>query len=256
MDAECKFIEVNDHIAQLNIGPGSYVVKGTDRALVVDTGYGRENHREYVESYTDLPLVLACTHSHFDHVRGNVFYDSCLLNPADFDIYDMMFDFEQVPEEFRSLRPCRPSPIHDGDVIDLGGRHVEAIWTPGHTPGSTCFLDVEARVLITGDTVLHDTTWLLFPYSLTVEDHNESLKKLASMRSRFDYLLTGHTVGLQPVSLLDELLEASNAILEGKTERAGIYNFGQRSGLPCYYYGDWNGPLVYREGHIFKDGHK
>ena len=216
MDTERKFIEVNDHIAQLNIGPGSYVVKGADRALVVDTGYGRENHKEYVQAYTDLPLVLACTHSHFDHVRGNVFYDECFLHPADFDIYDMMFDFNQVPAEFRDLRPCRPKPINDGDVIDLGGRHIEAIHTPGHTPGSTCYLDVEARILITGDTVLHDTTWL------------------------------------QPVSLLDDLLEASNAILEGKTERAGTYNFGPHGGLPCYYYGDWNGPLVYREGFVFR----
>ena len=34
MDTDRKFIEVNDHIAQLNIGPGSYVVKGADKALV------------------------------------------------------------------------------------------------------------------------------------------------------------------------------------------------------------------------------
>lgn len=253
MDTQAKFFEVNDHTAQINIGPGSYVICGSDRALVIDTGYGKENHKEYVQAYTDLPLTLACTHSHFDHVRGNIFYDECLLNPADFTIYNMMFDFTQAPQEFRSLRPCRVAPINDGDIIDLGGRHVEAIHTPGHTPGSTCFLDVEARVLVTGDSVLHDTTWLLFPYSLTVEAHNRSLKKLAAMKDRFDYLLTGHTVGLQPVSLLDDLLEASNAILEGKTERAGTYTFGRGNGLPCYYYGKDNGPLVYRPGFVFDE---
>ena len=253
MEPERKFTEVNSHIAQINIGPGSYVVRGTDRALVIDTGYGRENHKDYVRAYTDLPLTLACTHSHFDHVRGNVFYDECLLNPADFSIYDMMFDFDQVPEEFRALRPGPLKPICDGEIIDLGGRQVEAIATPGHTPGSTCFLDIEDRVLITGDTVLHDTVWLLFPYSLTVEEHNASLKKLSAQRGRFDYLLTGHTVGLQPVSLLDDLIEASDAILEGRTDRAGVYNFGAHAGLPCYYFGEHKGPLVYRPDHIFKN---
>lgn len=253
MDKDSKFLEVNDHIAQINTPSGSYVICGNDRALVIDTGYGTENHKEYVQAYTDLPLTLACTHSHFDHVRGNVFYDECLLHPADFDIYDMMFDFERIPEQFRDLRSGPLKPINDGDIIDLGGRHVEVIHTPGHTPGSTCFLDVEGRVLVTGDSVLHDTTWLFFPYSITVETHNRSLKKLAAMKDRFDYLLTGHTVGLQPVSLLDELLEASNAILEGKTERADTYNFGSGSGLPCYYYGDYNGSLVYRPDNIFDE---
>ena len=250
MDTAKHFTQVNDHIAQINIASGSYVVCGSERALVIDTGYGRENHQAYVREYTDLPLTLACTHSHHDHVRGNVFYDSCLLNPEDFGIYEMMFDYNMVPEQFRELRPGPLLPINDGDVIDLGGRHIEAIHTPGHTPGSTCFLDVEGRVLITGDTVLHDTTWLLFPYSLTVQTHNRSLKKLAAMKDRFDALLTGHTAGLQPVSILDDMIEASDAILAGKTERTGCY---ERMGVryPCYYYGSYNGSLVYRNDFIF-----
>ena len=252
MDTKPKFIEVNDHIAQINIGPGSYVIRGEKAALVIDTGYGTENHKAWVQEYTDLPLILACTHSHFDHVRGNVFYDEVLLHPADHEIYDMMFDFERCPEEFRDLRSGPLVPIEDGQIIDLGGRHIEVIHTPGHTPGSCCFLDIEARILVTGDSVLHDTTWLLFPYSLTVEEHNESLKKLAGLKHRYDYLLTGHTVGLQPTTLLDELTEASDAILAGKTERAGVYNFGQHGGLPCYYYGEHNGPLVYRPDFVFK----
>ena len=250
MDNMSHFTVVNDHTAQINIASGSYVVCGSDRALVIDTGYARENHKAYVREYTDLPLVLAATHAHHDHVRGNVFYEDCLLNPADFPLYDMMFDYNMVPEEFRSLRPGPLKPINDGDIIDLGGRHLEAIHTPGHTPGSTCFLDVEARVLITGDTVLHDTVWLLFPYCLTVETYNRSLKKLASMRDRFDALLTGHTVGLQSVDLIDELIEASDAILAGKTDRTGTFRRGNEV-FPCYYYGEQNGPLVYREGFVF-----
>ncbi|MBE6935730.1 MAG: MBL fold metallo-hydrolase [Ruminococcaceae bacterium] len=246
------FTVINDHVAQINIAPGSYVIRGEKAALVIDTGYGLENHKAYVQEYTDLPLILACTHSHFDHVRGNVFYDEVLLHPADWEIYDMMFDYDKVPEEFRALRSGPLKPLADGEIIDLGGRTIEVIHTPGHTPGSCCFLDVEARTLITGDSVLYSTTWLLFPYCLTVEEHNASLHKLKSMQDRFDTLLTGHTQGLQPASILDDLIEGSDAILAGKTDRAGIYNFGEHKNLPCYYYGKQNAPLVYREGFVYK----
>ena len=52
------FTIVNDHVAQINLGgPGSYVVCGEKAALVIDTGYGLENHKAYVQEYTDLPLI-------------------------------------------------------------------------------------------------------------------------------------------------------------------------------------------------------
>lgn len=257
MDTMPHVAPLNDHIAQLGTAPGSYVICGQERALVIDTGYGTENHRAWVEEYTCLPLILACTHTHPDHIGGNIFYDKVLLHPADFDRYAETFHPERLPARWRGLRPAEPVAMHDGEQIDLGGRQVEVIHTPGHTAGSCCLLDVQGRVLVTGDSVLRDTTWLLFPYSLTVEEHNASLKKLAAMRGRFDALLTGHTRGLQPVSLLDDLIEASDAILAGKTARAGLYADPydpNGAALPCYYYGDYNGSLVYRHGFVHQNG--
>lgn len=255
MDNTQHFIPLNDHIAQLGTEPGSYVICGRNRALVIDTGYGTENHRAWAAEYTSLPLTLACTHVHPDHVGGNIYYAEALLHPAEFDRYQDMFRPEQMPEPLRGLRPAVPKEMNDGEIIDLGGRQVEVIHTQGHTPGSCCLLDVQGRVLVTGDSVLRNTTWLLFPYSLTVEEHNASLRKLSAMRGRFDSLLTGHTRGMQPVSLLDDLLEASNAILAGKTDRAGLYADPYDPNgepLPCYYYGDYQGSLVYRRGFIHK----
>ena len=42
-------------------------------------------------------------------------------------------------------------PVSDGDEISVGGRHVKAIYTPGHTPGSTCYLI--GGYLFSGDTL-------------------------------------------------------------------------------------------------------
>ncbi|GAA1638220.1 MBL fold metallo-hydrolase [Actinoplanes couchii] len=44
--------------------------------------------------------------------------------------------------------------LEDGDLIPLTGRRIQAIWTPGHTPGHICLLDADSRALLTGDHVL------------------------------------------------------------------------------------------------------
>lgn len=44
--------------------------------------------------------------------------------------------------------------LDDGDLVDVSGRRLRVLWTPGHTPGSLCLHDEEAGLVFTGDTVL------------------------------------------------------------------------------------------------------
>jgi glyoxylase-like metal-dependent hydrolase (beta-lactamase superfamily II) len=44
--------------------------------------------------------------------------------------------------------------LDDGDVVQLGGRELRAVWTPGHSPGHLCFYDAAQRLLLAGDHVL------------------------------------------------------------------------------------------------------
>ena len=46
------------------------LIIGNEKALLIDTGYGYGNLREAVARLTDLPLIVANTHGHFDHVGG------------------------------------------------------------------------------------------------------------------------------------------------------------------------------------------
>jgi glyoxylase-like metal-dependent hydrolase (beta-lactamase superfamily II) len=51
------------------------------------------------------------------------------------------------------IAPCVPSRLlRDGDVLELGGRSLRVVHTPGHTPDSVCFLDAERGMLFGGDT--------------------------------------------------------------------------------------------------------
>ena len=44
--------------------------------------------------------------------------------------------------------------VEPGDRLDVPGREIEVLWTPGHTAGSACLVDRDAELLFTGDTVL------------------------------------------------------------------------------------------------------
>jgi glyoxylase-like metal-dependent hydrolase (beta-lactamase superfamily II) len=65
--------------------------------------------------------------------------------------------------------------VKDGDIFNLGGRHIQVIGTPGHTPGSICLLDKENKLLFTGD---NDNTavWLFLPNSLPIAEYFETLQ--------------------------------------------------------------------------------
>jgi glyoxylase-like metal-dependent hydrolase (beta-lactamase superfamily II) len=58
-----------------------------------------------------------------------------------------------VEETWSPGPPPAPDVLTDGDVVDLGGRTLRVLHTPGHTPDSVCFLDEHAGLLFAGDTV-------------------------------------------------------------------------------------------------------
>ena len=53
--------------------------------------------------------------------------------------------------------------IRDGEVLDLGGRRLEVLSVPGHTPDAVALLDRRAGLLWTGDTFYEGPIWLFFP---------------------------------------------------------------------------------------------
>ena len=108
--------------------------------------------------------------------------------------------------------------VQDGDTIDLGGRILRIIATPGHTPGSLCLLDEAERRLFTGDTCLNCNHLLNLPNSCPLPVFLASLRRLAAFRDRFDMLHPGHMLSPLPASKLDELLEAVEGILTGTVQ--------------------------------------
>ena len=100
-------------------GSSGYVVLGEKKALVVDTMNGSENVKEIVRTITGLPVMVINTHVHPDHIGGNHFFDEVYMSPYDMPYVEMF----TAPENL-DKRPV-VHPVREGNVIDLGGLHVE-----------------------------------------------------------------------------------------------------------------------------------
>src|SRR6202007_1598179 len=70
--------------------------------------------------------------------------------------------------------------IHDGEHIDLGGRTIEVLATPGHTPDAISLLDRANGLLFTGDTYSPATIWLYRPET-DFDAYDASIRRLAAV---------------------------------------------------------------------------
>ena len=135
---------------QLPLGPMQnfvYLVgtEGQRDVIVVDPAWDVDAIEKTCAVHCKRLSGILLTHSHKDHTNGV----AELLRRRDLPIYAQRteIDFSEDLQAFQdALRPLAP-----GDPVPLGGVVARVIHTPGHTPGSTCFLI--GKHLFTGDTL-------------------------------------------------------------------------------------------------------
>lgn len=163
----------DDWFAIENIAPGihaigeplyhwfnwSYLIEGKNCALLFDTGPGLRNIAPVVDSLAAKPLVALPSHMHFDHT-GNLcqfphiaMADLTVLRACERDgVFHASDDLYIGHYENMVWKPVRVTtwwPI--GHRIDLGGRQLEIIHTPGHSPDSISLFDARANILFAAD---------------------------------------------------------------------------------------------------------
>lgn len=217
-----KMTQINPHVWLMDdAGEATgYVVVGGQKAAVIDTMNGWDDVKAAARTVTDLPLVVINTHGHCDHIFGNVYFDQpCLVHPADLDLAREHSTFPEFVEqcEKHGLKMPPFAAMEDGEVIDLGGLHLRGVHLPGHTQGGLLILLEEDRILFTGDAI-NRHLWLQLDGCLTPGEAADELEKVTYLAEEADHILHGHAKGLEPSSLIFDLLRGLREIEAGKTQ--------------------------------------
>jgi glyoxylase-like metal-dependent hydrolase (beta-lactamase superfamily II) len=105
--------------------------------------------------------------------------------------------------------------MKDGEVIDLGGRKLEVIYTPGHSNDHACLLDKKNRWLWTGDIFYTGGIYTYLPGG-DLDQFIKSYEKMVGLFPEYDYLMPSHNEPMVPKQVLATVLEKAKAIRAGK----------------------------------------
>ena len=215
-DMNYEAIQVNHNTWRIEDGEVRFfLLVGTERALLIDSGMMVHNAKDIAAGLTDLPISLLNTHADRDHTGSNVQFEACYMHPAEEPLYR------------RSGGAGSIIPVSEGDILDLGQRQLRIIHLPGHTPGSIAVLDVADRVLISGDPIQENGRIFMFGAHRNMEDYIRSLEQLETYADQFDEIWPSH--GDIPVSsaLIRKLHDGAQAVLAGDIQGHPIELFGE-----------------------------
>lgn len=220
-----------------------YLLCGQKIAVLIDTGVGVSNIKEIVDQLTGLPVMVITTHVHWDHIGGHKYFDNIAVHEAEKDWLAVKFpiplqavkkNLTKVPCDFPaefdvdSYQTYRGNPqrvLKDGDWLDLGGRKIQVIHTPGHSPGHCCFYEPERRYLYSGDLIYKDCLYAFYP-TTDPQLFYQSVKRVRTYE--IEKILPGHHDMNMPVSLINEIeagfekLERTGQLKQGN----GLFEFG------------------------------
>ena len=195
-----------------------WLVRGSDRDLLVDGGLGIGRVREELADLFDKPVVALATHRHFDHIGAMHEFDEVLAHSADadvlreggklaslfasgyeagfleemadagYEIHDLLIDelpYEGFDPGEWKIAPAPPTRLIDeGDVVDLGERRFQVLHLPGHSPGSVGLWEAETGTLFSGDCVYANPPFLDELQGSNIADYVNSMRRLRDLSVR------------------------------------------------------------------------
>lgn len=156
--------------AQLNY---SYLILGTESAILFDAGPGVRNIKAAAESLTDLPITFIPSHFHYDHIGNEITFESVavvdlpyLRERADSNRLSLTWQEHLGSGEGYDIPTLEVDEwLPPNSVLDIGDRRLQILHTPGHTTDSVSLLDLENGALFSGDFLYPGNLYAFLPTS-------------------------------------------------------------------------------------------
>lgn len=196
----------------------SFLLVGTEKAALIDTGLGIDSIKRITDQLTSLPIEVITTHVHSDHIGSHGEFETIFVHAAEEDwlvngikglsIERIRANVSRditlpVPDTFdpATYRPYQGVPtalLQDGDILDLGDRPLVIYHTPGHSPGHICLFDKTRGYLFTGDLLYNETPIYAFYPTTDPMSLVDSLERITEIPAVTKIYGSHNTLGLEP----------------------------------------------------------
>jgi glyoxylase-like metal-dependent hydrolase (beta-lactamase superfamily II) len=210
-------------IRQIAVGPLqvlTYIVAcpRTKEAVVIDPAGEEERIWVLAEEEGMRVKYILNTHGHSDHVLANERLKALLSVPTcmheDDDRFFARQDIREASIKEFGLAPAEAVDIRlkHGDILEVGDLKIEVIHTPGHTPGSVCFL-VQGN-LFTGDTLFVGAVGRTDLAGASLDTLLKSLEERLMPLPKKTVIWPGHDYGETPTSTIGREIEENPYITD------------------------------------------
>lgn len=156
----------------------------TKDCIILDPGNNNATENKKLSDFISQNNLnvkrLILTHAHIDHINGNKYvFDTYGLLPevhkddvyfiekhtASANMYGLTVVQSPMPKEF----------IKEGDIINFGNSTLQTLHTPGHSPGSISYYNLEDKFIIGGDVLFYGS---IGRSDLPMGDHDTLIKSI------------------------------------------------------------------------------
>ena len=213
----------------------SYLIVGTDHAILLDSGMGIGDLGSLVGDLSDRPLTIVNSHAHWDHIGGNRWF----VGRAEIAIHEAEADllthgiangrlrpflgphrlYGPLPQGFDpstvAFPPSFPTRlVRGGESFDLGGRTIEIHHAPGHSPGLVVLLDRAHGALFSTDVAYRGSLYAHLPGS-DLAAYRSTMARIAAHAPSLRAVYHSHNdVPLDPALLLT-MRDAIDTVVDG-----------------------------------------
>lgn len=211
----------------------SFLIEGTDRAVLIDTGTGVGDIAAVAADLTNRPVLVINSHAHWDHIGGNWRFAEIAIHRLEADRLPHGVPNSRLYEAFGPESLIGPLPrdfdraafvippshatrlLSGGERIDLGGRILDVIHAPGHSPGGIVLLDAEYGLLFSTDVAYPAPLYAFGPDS-DWELYKISMRRLASLAPSLRSVHGSHADPTMPAEKLVAMSAAFDQIDAGR----------------------------------------